>query len=84
MLAKLMDRYPIILWVGAALLGKVGGEMMITDPWVHGLLNPPKWAEYVSMAFFVVFVCVLSRFLLKRASANCAAPTAAAEGPEAA
>ncbi len=28
MLAKLMDRYPIILWIGAALLGKVGGEMM--------------------------------------------------------
>src|SRR5512140_326913 len=32
LLAKLMDRYPIILWVGAAILGKVGGEMMITDP----------------------------------------------------
>jgi predicted tellurium resistance membrane protein TerC len=70
MLAKLMDRYPIILWVGAAVLGKVGGEMMITDPWVSGLLSPPKWAEYASMAFFVVFVCVLSRFLLKRASAK--------------
>ena len=90
MLAKLMDRYPIILWVGAAVLGKVGGEMMITDPWVHGLLNPPQWAEYASMAFFVVFVCVLSRFLLKRASAKCAAQTAVpgsefvADGPEAA
>jgi YjbE family integral membrane protein len=89
-LAKLMDRYPIILWAGAAVLGKVGGEMMITDPWVHGLLNPPKWAEYASMAFFVVFVCVLSRFLLKRASAKSAARTAApggefaAGGPEAA
>jgi predicted tellurium resistance membrane protein TerC len=31
-LSKLMDRYPIILWIGAAVLGKVGGEMMITDP----------------------------------------------------
>ena len=77
MLSKLMDKYPIILWAGAAILGKVGGEMMITDPWVHGLLNPPQWAEYASMAFFVVFVCVLSRFLLKRASAKCAAQTAA-------
>jgi predicted tellurium resistance membrane protein TerC len=80
MLAKLMDRYPIILWVGAAVLGKVGGEMMITDPWVHGLLNPPKWAEYASIVFFVVFVCVLSRFLLKRASAKCGNRTAAAGG----
>jgi YjbE family integral membrane protein len=80
LLAKLMDRYPIILWVGAAVLGKVGGEMMITDPWVHGLLNPPKWAEYASMAFFVLFVCVLSRFLLKRASAASETRKASAKG----
>jgi YjbE family integral membrane protein len=31
-LSKLMDRYPVILYLGAALLGKVGGEMIITDP----------------------------------------------------
>jgi len=65
-LSKLMDRYPIILWIGAAVLGKVGGEMMITDPWVHGLLNPPKWADYAAMAFFVVFVCALSKWLISR------------------
>src|SRR5512137_1919509 len=35
-LSKLMNKYPIILWAGAAILGKVGGEMMITDPWVAG------------------------------------------------
>jgi YjbE family integral membrane protein len=63
-LSKLMDRYPIILWIGAAVLGKVGGQMMITDPWVHGLLNPPKWAEYVSMAFFVIFICLLSKWII--------------------
>jgi YjbE family integral membrane protein len=38
-LSKLMDKYPIILILGAALLGKVGGEMIITDPglisWFH-------------------------------------------------
>ena len=63
MLSKLMDKYPIILWAGAAILGKVGGEMMITDPWVHGLLNPPKWVEYAVMAFFVAFVCGLSKWI---------------------
>ena len=61
-----MDRYPIILWIGAAVLGKVGGEMMITDPWVHGLLNPSKWTEYAVKAFFVVFVCALSKWLINR------------------
>ena len=65
-LSRLMDRYPIILWIGAAVLGKVGGEMMITDPWVQGLLNPPKWADYAAMVFFVVFVCALSKWLISR------------------
>ena len=66
LLAKLMDRFPIILWAGAAILGKVGGEMMITDPWVHGLLGPPKWVEYAVMVFFVAFVCGLSKWILMR------------------
>lgn len=63
-LSTIMDRYPIILWIGAAVLGKVGGQMMITDPWVKGLLDPPKWAEYASMAFFVAFVCLLSKWII--------------------
>jgi len=50
-----MERWPIILWIGAAVLGRVGGEMMITDPWVHGLLNPSKGIEYTVQAFFIVF-----------------------------
>ena len=29
---KLMDRYPVIITAGAALLGWVAGEMLITDP----------------------------------------------------
>jgi len=69
LLAKLMDRFPIILWAGAGILGKVGGEMMITDPWVHGLLGPPKWVEYAVMVFFVAFVCGLSKWFLNRRKA---------------
>lgn len=66
LLSTLMNKYPIILWAGAAILGKVGGEMMITDPWVHGMLNPPKWIVYAVMALFVVLVCALSKLILKR------------------
>ncbi|MEW6750002.1 MAG: TerC family protein [Candidatus Latescibacterota bacterium] len=45
LLSTLMDRYPVIVYVGAAILGKVGGEMMITDPFTvrllpSGLLSP--------------------------------------------
>jgi YjbE family integral membrane protein len=76
-LSKLMNRYPIILWLGAGILGKVGGEMMITDPWVHGLLHPPKWVEYAVMAFFVAFVCGLSKWLAsRRKAATCSAEPA--------
>lgn len=32
LLSKLMDKYPIILILGACMLGKVGGEMIFTDP----------------------------------------------------
>ena len=73
-LSKLMNRYPIILWLGAGILGKVGGEMMITDPWVYGLLNPPKWVEYAVMVFFVAFVCGLSKWIaIRRKAATCSA-----------
>ncbi|MDI1319654.1 MAG: TerC family protein, partial [bacterium] len=30
LLSKLMDRYPVIIYVGAAILGKVGGDMVMT------------------------------------------------------
>jgi YjbE family integral membrane protein len=42
LLSKLMDRYPIIVWVGAAILGKVGGEMIVTD---HLFFAPPHVAD---------------------------------------
>jgi|SRR5437870_2941868 len=31
-LATLMDRFPIIIWIGAAMLGVVGAEMLVSDP----------------------------------------------------
>jgi len=65
-LSRLMDRFPIILWIGAAVLGKVGGAMIITDPWVHALLRPPQWADYAAMTIFVIFVCAVSKWLIVR------------------
>ncbi len=66
LLSKLMDRYPIILWIGAAILGKVGGEMMITDPWVESLIHTTKTMEWASIVFFVAFVLVYSWIRKKR------------------
>lgn len=53
LLSKLMDRYSIIVWIGAAILGKVGGEMIVTD---HLFLPPPA----VPDAWFIHSVGVAS------------------------
>ena len=66
LLAKLMDRYPIILWVGAAILGKVGGEMMITDPFVADIIHTTKAMEYGSMVFFTAVVIFSAKIILRR------------------
>lgn len=39
-LARLMGRYPWIVWLGGGILGYVAGEMMLKDPIVLGWLGP--------------------------------------------
>ena len=36
LILKLMDRFPVIITLGAALLGWVAGEMAISDPAIAG------------------------------------------------
>ncbi|MEI7451297.1 MAG: TerC family protein [Desulfomonile sp.] len=55
-LARLMDRYPIIIYVGAAVLGKVSAEMIFTDPAVEAWFKTPEIALYVLEAFFAAGV----------------------------
>jgi YjbE family integral membrane protein len=41
LLVTLMERYPVIITIGAALIGMVAGEMLVTDPvaldWMNGV-----------------------------------------------
>jgi len=39
MLLRLMNRFPIIITLGAVLIGYVGGEMAVTDPAVEGWIT---------------------------------------------
>jgi YjbE family integral membrane protein len=64
-LASLMDKYPVIIYLGAAVLGRVAGEMMITDPFVHNLLHPGKFVEYGVQAFFAVGVIVFAKLWMR-------------------
>ena len=36
---SLLDRFPILVWAGAALLGWIVGEVIATDPVVAGYLT---------------------------------------------
>jgi YjbE family integral membrane protein len=46
LLAALMNRYPAVIYAGAAILGKVGGDMAVTDPWLAGLVHISNDARY--------------------------------------
>lgn len=61
LLSMLMDRYPIILYIGTAVLGRVGGEMMITDPFIVSRIGHSKPLEYGVQAFFTVAVIVAGK-----------------------
>jgi YjbE family integral membrane protein len=40
LMAALLDRFPILIWLGAAVLGWIAGETMATDPAVASRLAP--------------------------------------------
>jgi predicted tellurium resistance membrane protein TerC len=60
-----MDRYPAIVWAGAAVLGKVAAEMALTDPLTARLLAPPPGAIWAAEAAGAGGVIVAGRLLLR-------------------
>jgi YjbE family integral membrane protein len=96
LLLKLMERYPVIITIGAGLIGWVAGEMLITDSalsgWLAGLgvqFESGKpfvggWSlEYLCGALGVVFVVALGSWLAKRkrGDAESGGPAANADRP---
>jgi predicted tellurium resistance membrane protein TerC len=69
-ISKLMSRYQIIVFIGAAILGKVGGEMIMTDevvvsrmvPWWTGItgaadgIKAYNWLRYGVEAALVIAI----------------------------
>ena len=63
-LLRLMDRFPVIVVIGAALLGYVAAEMMVTDGFVHGWLQAAAPAAlHVVPAVGAVLVVVEGKWL---------------------
>lgn len=59
LLSRLMDRYPLIVYVGAAILGKVGGDMVMTDPVVQSWLTPDQTMIHVVETLTAVLVIAI-------------------------
>jgi YjbE family integral membrane protein len=66
LIAILMDRYPAIVYLGAAILGKVGGEMMATDPFIARTLRPSPAMIYVVEGLAILGIIVVGRLLCSR------------------
>lgn len=60
LLMSLLDRFPILVWAGAALLGWVAGDIMAKDPALARILTPDQmhtlhfWAAATGAAFVVL------------------------------
>jgi predicted tellurium resistance membrane protein TerC len=65
LLSTLMDRYPIIIYLGAAVLGKVGAQMIFTDPAVTRLIELSPPAMYLIEAAFAIGVIAVGRLWIK-------------------
>jgi YjbE family integral membrane protein len=61
LIVLLMDRYPWTLYLGAAILGKVGGEMMVTDPFVIRHLHPSQTALYAVEGLAIIGILAAGR-----------------------
>lgn len=71
MLMKIMERFPIIITLGAALLGWVAGDMAATDPVVKDWVDAnAAWLHWAAPAAGAVFVVAAGRWLAARAEAG--------------
>jgi YjbE family integral membrane protein len=64
---KLMDRFPVIIVLGGALLGFVAGEMLLTDMLVKAWTETlPHWLHWLVPAMGAVLVVVTGKWLAAR------------------
>jgi YjbE family integral membrane protein len=73
LLMALLDRFPILVWAGAALLGWVAGDIMIKDSALFSFFSPELvsllhlWAAAAGAAFVVGIGYLIRRVRHKRA-----------------
>ncbi len=82
LLLTLMDRFPMIITLGAALLGWVAGEMAISDPAVKDWVDSQApWLHYAAPAFGAAGVVLVGKWLASRAVVAVPVPVPVAHAP---
>jgi predicted tellurium resistance membrane protein TerC len=73
LLLKVMERFPIIITAGAALLGFLAGEMLLTDPaLVERIGELPHWQVNVGGAVGAALVVAIGTIMQRRQEARAA------------
>jgi YjbE family integral membrane protein len=67
-LSRLMDRYPVFVYLGAAILGKVAVELVFTDPVIKSRLFVPEAWLYFLEALGAASVIVVGKSWQPRAA----------------
>ena len=71
LILKLMERFPLIITAGAALLGWLAGEMMLTDPAIHRWFpEVPESAVRIAGVVGAVLVVIVGNLLQRRAKSR--------------
>ena len=70
LMIKLMERYPVIVVLGAALIGWVGGETIVSDVALKDVLAANPWLHYAAAAAGAAFVVGLGKWLAARQAAK--------------
>ncbi|UAV89615.1 integral membrane protein TerC family protein [Pseudomonas phage COT4] len=65
-LTKLMDRFPVIIWIGAGMLGVVGAEMIVSDAhFIEYVGEVNHWIAKAVGATIVVVAAFIAKKLAK-------------------
>ena len=73
LLVHLMERFPIIITIGAALIGWVAGEMAWEDKAIEAFTNPyPEAMKYAAAAVGAVLVVGIGNWIAKRQTTKAA------------
>jgi predicted tellurium resistance membrane protein TerC len=62
LIMALLERFPIFVWAGAALLGWIVGETIATDPVIQGYLEPRLGSE--GFHYLMLFAALIGAILV--------------------